>query len=90
VVWDVSALRSGEALTDEGAALRHCVATYTERARIGAISLWSVRRDGARALTLEVTREGAVVQARGASNRLPTPDEWGAVTVWAAREGVTL
>jgi hypothetical protein len=90
VVWSICPLRTGEALTEEGVALRHCVATYADRARTGAISLWSVKRDGARALTLEVTRDGAVVQARGASNRLPTPDERTALAAWAAREGLVV
>jgi hypothetical protein len=88
VVWTVCPLTTGESLTEEGAALRHCVATYADRARTGAISLWSLKREGARALTLEVTRDGAIVQARGTSNRLPTPDERTALAVWAAREGL--
>lgn len=81
----VRELDTVEALVAEGAALAHCVATYVSWVRAGRSSLWSLRRAGARLLTLEVWNvERAVVQIRGRANRRATREELAWVDRWAA------
>jgi hypothetical protein len=89
--WEVTELRTGRELAEEGYALRHCVATYCATAMTGRISLWSLRCDGARALTLEVfNAERAVVQVRGLMNRRATAEEQVAVEKWAKEQGLVV
>lgn len=88
VAWSMRQLRTTQALVDEGRALCHCVASYGWRAVQGQTTLWSLRADGLRALTVEVLPSGRVVQARGLRNRKPTRFELDAVRHWAAMRGV--
>jgi hypothetical protein len=90
-LWEVTELRTGHALAEEGTALRHCVATYCATAMTGRISLWSLRCDGVRALTLEVfNAERALVQARGLQNRRATEAERVAVERWTREQGLVV
>lgn len=78
-------------LLDEGRALRHCVASYTSAAASGQVSLWSLRIDQLRQLTIEVRMgEREVVQVRGYANRLPTEHEMGIIRRWAADNGIRI
>src|SRR5262249_52422585 len=45
---------------EEAAAMENCVRTYGEAAARGWVRLWSVRKDGVRVATLEVTRHESV------------------------------
>lgn len=54
---DFIALRSGEALWLEGAAMRHCVSSYVNLVVKGKSRIYSVRRDGKRVATLELDRQ---------------------------------
>ena len=85
--WSMRPLRSTDELAAEGAALSHCVATYASLALQGVCSLWSLRCDGQRCLTVEL-RSGRVVQARGLRNRAPTPGEASVLRLWAEHVGV--
>lgn len=87
--WSVMQVRSGSELFHEGRELRHCVASYERRARSGHCALLSVRRDGERTLTLELTGAG-VIQARGLRNRLPSEEEQQVLRRWATHAGVEL
>jgi hypothetical protein len=90
-LWEITELRTGSALAEEGTALRHCVATYCATAMTGRISLWSMRCNGVRALTLEVFNvERALVQVRGMQNRRATESERAAVERWAQEQGVVV
>ena len=62
------ALRSRAALEDEGAAMRHCVATYFDQMESGRSRLYSVRRGVIRVATLELTRSGRLAQLCGPRN----------------------
>lgn len=87
--WEMAHLPNGRALYDEGAALRHCVATYYAAAATGRISLWSLRCEGERALTVEVLNaERSIVQARGLHNRLATDAERAALERWASEQQI--
>ncbi len=91
----IEALRTGQALIEEGIAMRHCVGTYAERARSGEVIIFGVRTEiggrSKRALTIEVApKDKAIVQIRGRCNRRHTPQELGIVTCWAAEQGLRL
>jgi hypothetical protein len=93
--WEFAELRSGANLRAEGAALRHCVATYAPRCRRGTSWIWSLRRTSGpnvRAiLTIEIDpQRRAIVQARGFRNRRPTGKALELLQTWAARERLRL
>ncbi|MEN1681028.1 MAG: PcfJ domain-containing protein [Planctomycetota bacterium] len=91
--WRISELVSPAALRNEGATMRHCVATYALSCLRGQCSIWSVRATEGRrvtsALTVEV-RHRQIVQARGKANRMPTEDERSILQQWARTAGLTV
>jgi hypothetical protein len=52
--FEFVALRSGRELAEEGAAMKHCVASYLESVSRGSSRIYSIRRDGERVATLEL------------------------------------
>jgi len=91
VEWSTHEMLSVDDLQAEGRAMRHCVFSYGQRIRGGRTSIWSLRRDGRRALTLEVSNPMAsIVQVRGRFNRDPERDEIEAVRSWATSAGLKL
>ena len=94
-VWQLMELTNGEQLRTEGAALRHCVASYADRCWRGASRIWSLRaRRGDRVrhvLTLEVDmKRRIVVQARGWGNRGASGKPLRLLRDWATRERLRL
>src|ERR1700761_9329537 len=74
--WQITELTDSAQLRREGAALRHCVASYVYNCSRGVSSIWSLRswrgEKIRHLLTVEVNQQGrAVVQARGRDNRWP-------------------
>ncbi len=94
-LWRMRLLSSNMELKEEGSRLKHCVASYTHQCQKGISAVCSLRlldADGSwrRRLTLEVTAERRVIQARGSCNRAPTPEERAALAQWAILEGLEL
>lgn len=72
--FEFVALRSGLDLFTEGAAMRHCVSTYVRKVMSGQSRIYSVRKDGRRVATLELSEVGrswAPVQIKGPYNAQP-------------------
>ncbi len=72
--WQVVELLTSKELREEGAALHHCVYSYTHTCKSGRVSIWSVRRfdknGSAYVLTIEVNNQNRqIVQARGRYNK---------------------
>jgi len=93
--WELTELTNSDQLRDEGATLRHCVASYSARCCRGASRIWSLRlrRDAeARSVvTIEVDpRRDAIVQARTFRNRRPSGKTLRLIQTWAAREDLRL
>ncbi len=93
--WELTELTSSAQLRAEGAALRHCVASYGYGCWRGVSRIWSLRRGrGLRArpvVTVEVdTVRRTIVQARGFRNQRASGKALGIVRAWAAREGLRL
>jgi hypothetical protein len=82
--WTVKEILHSGDLMEEGKHMRHCVSCYATDIKEGRSSIWSLRCDGARALTVEVANGmRRVVQARGKCNRNPKPLELGLLHRWA-------
>ena len=92
--WRIRELLSGAELVAEGRVMKHCVASYAHSCAQDArrSGRWSCTRGlGAeKRQTIEVTRDGVVVQCRGKQNRLPTPAELDVVREWARLAGLSL
>jgi hypothetical protein len=82
---------STSALMEEGRNMRHCVFMYSSSILSGRSSIWSLRCDGVRSLTVRVSvKERAVVEARGKCNRRATPAEKNKVIRWAQMNGLSV
>ncbi len=93
VFWAIRQLRSARDLQLESDELKHCVASYHWSCARGHCTIWSLSssEDGKlyeRRQTIEVDRNGQIVQCRGLANRDPTTEEWSIVTTWAREEGL--
>jgi PcfJ-like protein len=87
--WTLTEIRDARELAVEGALLRHCVFTYHGQIVSGGCSIWSLRRDGSRRLTIEVWNSSKrVVQVRGRKNRAPRAHEISLVMRWADANGL--
>lgn len=94
-VWRVRELLSGDALTEEGRAMHHCVASYARSCAEGASSIWALELEGGSGVEKRLTVEVAnarrqVVQARGEFNRRPSPEETEILRRWATQAGLGL
>ena len=63
-----AALQTGKALRTEGAAMHHCVASYWRNVVNGKSRIYSIRENGSRVATLEVT--GQLTQYKGRNDAL--------------------
>ncbi len=86
--WAVLQLRAPAEFIAESRAMEHCVYTYIDVAQRGKTSIWSLTRDGERAVTIEVDRGRRIVQVRGKHNRAATPAERSVVSRWASAQAL--
>ena len=93
-VWRFRELHSGNELIAEGKAMRHCVASYARSCAAGNCSIWALEVDRRMGLekiqTLEVSKQGIIIQCRGRQNRLPTVAELDIVQRWATAAGLSI
>lgn len=83
--WSVLELTSGAELYEEGNAMRHCVAGYSNSCKEGKTAIFSLSTSGRKQLTIEVSLPNRrVVQARGVCNRPATEKEMKIVGQWCA------
>jgi hypothetical protein len=93
-IWRFRQIKTGSELFREGQRMRHCVASYKSRCVSGQVSIWSLTSEfplGSinKGVTLEVRKDGAIVQCRGLANRLPYGNEVAVVKRWASEHGLT-
>jgi PcfJ-like protein len=93
--WTIRELLTSGELYREGAAMRHCVASYTGACARRETSIWSMRFESAgrhhRVLTIEVdlaTR--TICQARRRANARPNAKLRSVIEEWARREGLKI
>jgi hypothetical protein len=93
--WELTELTTSEQLRAEGAALKHCVASYSYKCQRGISRIWSLRsRRGPSVrpiVTIEVDlARRAIIQARGFRNNWPAGRALDVIQRWAAQEGLRL
>ncbi len=93
-IWRFRQIKTGNDLFKEGQRMHHCVASYKSLCIAGYTAIWSLtsefpigRRN--RGVTLEVRRDGSIVQCRGFANRQPYPNEVTIAKRWASEHGLT-
>ena len=92
-IWRFRQIKTARDLALEGQRMRHCVATYQDRCVAGEASIWSLtcefpdgsRRNGA---TVELRRDGKIMQCRGFANRCLNAVEVEMVRRWATAFGL--
>jgi len=83
-LWTMDEILCSRDLVHEGTAMRHCVASYVDDIRTGECSIWSLRCDGQRVLTVEVmSARRLIVQARRWSNHPPKAVDLAFLKRWA-------
>jgi len=83
VKWSFIELTSGRELKEEGVALNHCVYCYAPRCVAGYSSIFSMRRNGERCITIDLNPVTQTVQqARGAFNRDCDEKERSTIEAW--------
>lgn len=89
--WTMTEILSTSELAAEGRSMSHCVLMYARSIASGRTSIWSLRCDGLRRITVRVSKEmKAVVEARGKCNRRPTPAEMNKINRWAQMNGLSI
>jgi hypothetical protein len=91
IIWEIKEILTSEELADEGGRMCHCVYSYANSVKEGLVSIWSLRCQGERLLTVEVRNQSReIVQARGKHNRRATPTELNRLKRWATETGLKL
>lgn len=93
IKWRFHQITTGKELAAEGTAQRHCVFSYKHSCISGKCSVWSLtsqvgHASPKRALTIELSNSGAIVQKRRLANQMPKPEEENAVRLWAREFGL--
>lgn len=87
-LWSIRQLRNAKDLQIEGESLRHCVGSYHWSCSKGQCTIWSLSSSQGddsyeRRQTIEINRNGEIVQSRGLANRDPSSEEWAIINAWA-------
>lgn len=91
VVWTITEILNAKELAAEGRALHHCVYSYARSISARHTSIWSLKCDGIRVTTIEVTNTAhKIVQYRGNFNAMPKAREFQILTAWATENGLTI
>ena len=90
--YEITPIDNSAALYREGAAMHHCVGTYTDEVQSGSLYVYGVRRDGQRVATLSLARDptstkAQLVQLRGPCNAQPPQAVTLAVQRWLRAQG---
>jgi hypothetical protein len=93
-IWRFRQIKTGHELFREGQRMHHCVAGYQTACMHGVVSIWSLTSEFPighvnRGVTMEVTKDGRIVQCRGFANRLPYANEVTMAKRWAGEHKLT-
>jgi PcfJ-like protein len=93
-IWRIRQIKTGNELFGEGVRMRHCVVSYKPKCMSGDISIWSMTCEFPignvnKGVTMEVTKDGHIVQCRGFANRLPYANEVVTAKRWAREHALT-
>jgi hypothetical protein len=89
--WTFHEVLTSRELAAEGRFMKHCVYSYTNSIMQGNCSIWSMRCDGERMLTIEVRHTArTIVQAKGKYNRSSTAQEMVVMKEWARKNNLDI
>lgn len=82
--WTCEEILTPIALSQEGRILHHCVFSYHSSVEKGIVSIWSLRLNDERRITIEVQNASRkIVQVRGLQNRKAKHEEMKVILMWA-------
>jgi hypothetical protein len=87
--YDILEILNSKELHAEGKAQKHCVLSYSYSIERGICSIWSMKLNGERVVTIEV-RSRNIVQARGRYNRKISSEEFKIIRRWADENGLNI
>jgi len=91
--WLIEEITSYDKLVSEGKEMSHCVASYASSCSTGRCSIWSMKiKDNiglTKQLTVEVSKEKVIIQARGKRNIPPNQEQMHILSRWAESAGLT-
>ena len=90
-IWEIEEILNSKALHLEGRDMHHCVGSYTRDCKSGYNSIWSMKCQETKVLTVQVAHTSSypkIIQARGLQNRYPTQKEKQILNVWAQQKGI--
>lgn len=89
-VYRIVQLTSIQELYEEGRKMKHCVGGYAQKCQQQGISIWSLREEkfdqSQRLVTLEISKDHRIVQARRKFNGAPKKFHWELIKKWAEKE----
>ena len=80
-------------MQDKSTYMKHCVYSYLPKCAAGECSIWSLRKvfqedPIVRILTIQVDRNGQIVQVRGKYNAVAQAEEKDVIRQWAKKAGL--
>lgn len=87
-VWTITQILNTKELAAEGTAQHHCVYSYRTRCQCGDCSIWSLKLNDSRKITMELLNNGSLVQIRGYANRPAYADEMNVIKRWASENNL--
>lgn len=88
--WVITQIKSSKELLAEGSKQHHCVFGYKNYCIKGITSIWSLKMNNKRKVTIEVKSDGRIVQARGFANKKTTGEEDNIIRMWAKENNLQM
>jgi len=90
ILWSVKEITTSKELAAEGSELRHCVYSYAYKIDPKGSSIWSMRANDERCVTIQVDNPSkAVVQYRDKCNAIQSAREFQILKAWADENGLS-
>jgi hypothetical protein len=89
--WTINEILTSAELSAEGSAMHHCVYSYSHAIVSGDTSIWSMKYNGDRLVTIEVwNKTKQIRQVRGKYNRLADGSEVTILKKWAGENNLAI
>ena len=90
-LWSFEQISNSLALYKEGNAMKHCVSSYSRRCITGECFIFSLSSIvNSRVATIEIRKDGTIVQARGKCNQVPSLKVISLIKKWAYENKINI
>lgn len=90
-LWSFEQVNNSLALYKEGNAMKHCVSSYSRRCIDGECFIFSLSSIvNSRVATIEIRKDGTIVQARGKCNQVPSLKVISLIKKWAYENKINI